>query len=427
MTLQKNAGAVRRFAKAMKFRAWLQTIPNKFTPAPFRLVQIGAAYWQSRALFVAARLDVATVLGPESLSATELAGRVGANGDALGRLMRMLAAMGIFEETGPMQFRNNRLSRRLRSGDPQSVRAMILMHNSEAMSRPWFEQLEAGVRSGTPPFRLCHGEQLFDYLDHHADFDRLFSEATDSVEALAGDGFATDLDWSRFDRIIDVGGSRGAKALAILKQYPRLSALIVDRPQVVEEAQRYWANHSTDGVERLRFQAGDLLDAIPAATGPKDIYLLSAVLHDFDDGTCVRALHKLRKAIGSSGARGGARHGRAGNKRRHRHRFRCYADVRRLSRTGADLDRMEGGHSRHRYGPRRGRAPSVARQHSGPAFGLDFLLRSEPGLVATARTPARCCVIRVPIRGQRMRKRFPAAVGYRRDRNQLPRGARVCS
>ena len=303
MTLQRNAGAVRRFAKAMKFGAWLQTIPNKFTPAPFRLVQIGAAYWQSRALFVAARLDVATVLGPESLSATELAGRVGANGDALGRLMRMLAAMGIFEETGPRQFRNNRLSRRLRSGDPQSVRAMILMHNSEAMSRPWFEQLEAGVRSGTPPFRLCHGEELFDYLDHHADFDRLFSEATDSVEALAGDGFATDLDWSRFDRIIDVGGSRGAKALAILKQYPRLSALIVDRPQVVEEAQRYWANHSTDGVERLRFQAGDLLDAIPAATGPKDIYLLSAVLHDFDDGTCVRALHKLRKAIGSSGAR----------------------------------------------------------------------------------------------------------------------------
>ena len=303
MTLQKNVGAVRRFAKAMKFGAWLQTIPNKVTPAPFRLVQIGSAYWQSRALFAAAQLDVATTLGTERLSVSELAGRVGANGDALGRLMRLLAAMGIFEETASMVFRNNKLSRCLCRDDPQSVRAMILMHNSEAMSRPWFEQLEAGIQSGTPPFRLSHGEELFDYLDHHTDFDRLFSEAMDSVETLAGDGFATDLDWSKFDRIIDVGGSRGTKALAILKRHPKLSALIVDRPQVVEEAQRYWADHSTDGVERLHFQPGDLLNAIPAATGPKDIYLLSAVLHGFDDGTCVRALRKLRQAIGSSGAR----------------------------------------------------------------------------------------------------------------------------
>jgi len=303
MTLQMNRGAGRRFAKAMKFGAWLQSIPNKVTPAPFRLVQIGSAYWQSRALFVAARLDVATVLGTESLHASELAGRVGANGDALGRLMRLLAAMGVFEETAPMVFRNNKLSYCLRSNDPQSVRAMIMMHNSEAISRPWFEQLEAGIRSGTPPFRLSHGEDLFDYLDHHADFDRHFAEAMDSVEALAGDGFATDLDWSRFERIIDVGGSRGTKALAILKRHPKLSALIVDRPQVVEEAQRYWANQHTDGVERLHFQAGDLFEAIPVATGPQDIYLLSAVLHGFDDSTCVRALQRLREAIGSSGAR----------------------------------------------------------------------------------------------------------------------------
>lgn len=303
MTLQKNAGAVRRFTQAMKCGAWLQKIPNKVTPAPFRLVQMGSAYWQSRALFVVARLDVATTLGTESLSALELAGRVGANGDALGRLMRMLVAMGVFDERAPMVFRNNNLSRYLRSDNPRSVRAMILMHNSEVMSRPWFEQLEAGIRSGMSPFRLSHGEELFDYLDHHDDFDRLFSAAMDSVEALAGDGFATDFEWDRFERIIDVGGSRGAKVLAILKHYPMLTALVLDRLQVVEEAERYWISRRNDGSERLRFQACDLLEVIPSAMGPKDIYLLSAVLHGFDDATCVRVLRNLGEAIGSSGAR----------------------------------------------------------------------------------------------------------------------------
>lgn len=303
MTLQKNSGAVRRFGKAMKFGAWLQKIPNKVTPAPFRLVQIGSAYWQSRALFVAAQLDVATVLGTESLPAAELASRLGADGDALGRLLRFLAAIGVFEETAAMVYRNNKLSRCLSSDDPQSVRAMILMHNSAAMSRPWCEQLEAGIRSGKAPFTLSHGEDLFDYLDRHGEFDQLFSAAMDSVEALAGDGFATDLDWSRFERLIDIGGSRGTKALAILKHHPGLSALIVDRPQVVEEARRHWQEHPTEGVDRLHFQAGNLLETILLATGPKDIYLLSAVLHGFDDATCVQALQTLRAAIGNSGAR----------------------------------------------------------------------------------------------------------------------------
>jgi len=211
--------------------------------------------------------------------------------------------MGVFEETVPRTFRNNKLSVFLRRDNPKNVRAMILMHNDETMSRPWYEQLERGVREGEPPFRLAHGEELFAYLDRHTDFDILFSQAMDCVEALIGDSFATDFDWGRFGRIIDVGGSRGAKSLAILKRHPDLTALVVDRAQVIEDARRYWAAHDTSGVERLRFEAGDLLQSVPAAQSEKDIYLLSAVRHGFDDDTCMTALRNLAVAISGSGAR----------------------------------------------------------------------------------------------------------------------------
>jgi hypothetical protein len=303
MTLQKNSGAVSRFAKLMKFSAWLQGLPNKLTPPPFRLMQIGSAYWQSRTLYVAVRLDIATVLQDQELDAAAIATRVSANPDATARLLRLLAAMDIFEETVPGVYRNNKLSNYLRADNPKNVRAMILMHNSEAMGRPWFEQLERGVREGVPPFRLSHGEDLFEYLNHQAEFDKLFSEAMDSVQALTGDSFATDFDWSRFDRIIDVGGSRGAKSLAILQRHAQLSALVVDRAQVITEAQAYWSAHRTPGVERMRFAAGDVLSSTPAAQGEKDIYLVSAVLHGFDDDTCVQALTQLARASGQSGAR----------------------------------------------------------------------------------------------------------------------------
>ena len=303
MSFQMNAGAVRRFAKAMKFGAWLQGIPNKLTPPPFRLMQIGSAFWQSRALHVAARLDIATLLGDDELAANVIAARVNANADATRRLLRLLAAMGVFEEKDPDVFRNNKVSAFLRNDNPKNVRAMILMHNSDAMSRPWYEHLEQGIRQGVPPFCLTHGEDLFDYLDHHPDLDALFSEAMDSVEALTGDSFATDFDWSRFERIIDVGGSRGAKSLAILKRHPKLTALVVDRPQVIAEAEQYWAGRHASNIKRLRFQAGDALSAIPAAQSDRDIYLLSAVLHGFDDETCITVLRNVANACGQTGAR----------------------------------------------------------------------------------------------------------------------------
>lgn len=302
MTYQLNAGPVRRFAKAMKFANWLLSIPARLTPPPFRLMQIESAFWQSRALYVAARLDVAGALGDEELAVGVVAERVGADPDALGRLLRLLAAMGVFEEAGGGIYRNNKVSAYLRADNPKNVRAMVLMHNSDAMSRPWYEHLEDGVRTGVAPFRLAHGDELYGYLERHADLDRLFSEAMDSVEALAGDSFAADFDWGRFRRIIDVGGSRGAKSLAILKRHAHMSALVVDRPQVVAEARQYWRTHAAPGAERLQFQDGDLLESIPPARDGKDIYLLSAVLHGFDDDACVAILGNLARASGASGA-----------------------------------------------------------------------------------------------------------------------------
>jgi len=258
MSLQKSAGAVRRFARLVRFGTWLQSIPSRMVPAPFRLMQISSAFWQSRALYVAARFDIATVIGDGELSAEEIAKRVAAQPDATYRLLRLLAAVGIFEEVTAGVFRNNKLSAPLREDLPQSIRPMILMHNSGPMSRPWYEQLESGVRDGGVPFERVHGQELFAYMDEYPEFDALFSRAMDSVEALIGDSFATDFDWGRFRRVIDVGGSRGSKAATILKRHPGLQALVFDRPRVIEEAREYWTDRNDPPLlARLHFQGGE--------------------------------------------------------------------------------------------------------------------------------------------------------------------------
>jgi hypothetical protein len=304
MSLQKYSGSIRRFAKLMKFAAWLQKIPNKLTPPPFRLIQIGSAFWQSRVLHAVVRLDIASVLGDGCLAAETIAAQVSAQPDAIYRLLRMLAAMDVFEEVSPRVFKNTALSTHLREDNPKNVRAMILMHNSTEMSQPWYEQLEQGVRTEEVPFQISHGCELYSYMDGHAEFDSLFTRTMDSVEALMGDSFATDFDWGRFDRVIDVGDSKGSKSLAILKRYSHLTALVFDRDQVIQTAATYLTGKESPALlSRLTYQAGDLLESVPAAKDGKDIFLLSAVLHGMDDENCVKVLRNLTTVCTGTGAR----------------------------------------------------------------------------------------------------------------------------
>lgn len=298
-SLQKNRRKVRLYQRVVKLANWVATIPNRVTPPAFRLLQIESAFWQSRALYVATRLDLADALEGSEKGVGEIAASLSLHEDHLYRLMRMLASIGVFRETTPRVFGNSRLSDYLRRDHPHSLRALILMHHSPVMTRPWMEGLEEGIRSGETPFVKVQGTELFDYMDRDADFDRLFAEAMDAVEGLTGNDYLEDFDWSRFDRLIDVGGSKGAKALAILARQPHLRALVLDRPQVVAQARDAWRGKvDTSLLERIEFGDCDLRVRIPPPSSDRDLYLFMAVFHGLGDTDAGKVLTNLRQAIG---------------------------------------------------------------------------------------------------------------------------------
>lgn len=298
-TLKRNTFKVRIFHRAVRFISALAALPNKLVPPPFRLIQLGSAYWQSRALYVAAGLGVADAIGDAEKTSDEIAETLDLNADYLYRLMRMLASIGVFEESGARRFRNNKLSHCLRRDSPQNVRDMILLHNSPEMSYPWFEALGPALHNGEVPFVQRHGVELFDYLDQNPEFDALFTRAMESVEAITGTDYLDDFDLSRFDRLIDIGGSNGDKALTILKRYPHMQALVFDRPQVVENAAAYWHDKvDAELLARVTFSGGDMLDAIPTAHSERDIYLFIAIFHGMGDTQAEKILNNLHTACG---------------------------------------------------------------------------------------------------------------------------------
>lgn len=295
---KKNSILVKVFWWAMGFATWLQSIPEKVTPAPFRLIQIGSSFWQSRALYVATKLKLADELADAEKSTQQLADSLQLNEDHLYRLMRMLSSFGIFKETNIRHFKNNAISQYLREDNPKNVRSMILMHNSPEMALPWINELEASIKDGEIPFEKANGLDLFEYMNQNSDFDYLFSAAMTSVESISGTDFLQDFNWGQFERLIDVGGSNGAKAASILQANPKLSALVFDRPQVIEEAQRNWEQNSEATLQnRMSFQGGDMLESIPECLSDKDVYLFMGIFHGFSDADCEAILNNLKTAL----------------------------------------------------------------------------------------------------------------------------------
>ena len=297
--LARNKFRVKAFEKIMGFASGLQNIIMKTTPPPFRLMQIGSLFWQSRALYVVTRLGVADVIGDARKSTQDIAAALQLNEDHLYRLLRMLQAMSIFEEVSPRVFKNSQTSAYLRQDNPQNVHAMILMHNSPEMTRPWMEALEESMYDGEVPFAKVHGVGLFDYMDQNKDFDLLFAKAMDAVDNLTGDVYLEDFNWGAFDRIIDVGGSKGSKSFAILKSFPRLKALVFDRPQVIEAARETQDKQiPAELLTRIEFEAGDMFESIPVAISNNDLYMFFAIFHGLSDKEANIVLGNLKNAIG---------------------------------------------------------------------------------------------------------------------------------
>ena len=100
---------------------------------------------------------------------------------------------------------------------------------------------------------------------------------------------ASAYDFSKFRRIVDVGGGQGALLAAVLAKHPATTGILFDLPHVVAGAPRVL---QTAGVaDRCEAVGGDVFKAVPEGA---DAYLIKSVLMDEDDDQVVAILDKCR-------------------------------------------------------------------------------------------------------------------------------------
>lgn len=263
--------------------------PDGGIPPHAQVVQMAMGYVVSRALYVCAKLGLADLLAGGPRNSDDLAAQCGANPGALFRLLRAMASLGLFTEVSPRRFALTPMGHALRSDAPGKARSTVM-----ALAGVWawaaFGEFEHAVRTGMPGAEKAVGMNMFDYFAQHPDEAALFNDAMIGVHGEEPAAVAEAFDFSGIGTLVDVGGGTGNLIAAILRATPGLRGILFDMPHVADAATRRIADLGL--ADRCSVQPGSFFDAVPAG----DAYILSHIIHDWDEQRCLRILGNCRRA-----------------------------------------------------------------------------------------------------------------------------------
>jgi len=257
---------------------------------PPRLFQLASGYWISQALYVAAKLRIADFLKDSPKSASEIALATGADEDSIYRLMRALCSVGAFRTVGADKFTATALGIPMQSDVPGSLRTMIVTLG-ETHYAAWAHLLES-VKTGNAGFPLAFGTEMFDYLGRDVEAGAIFNHAMSEYSALSSCAVLLSYDFSKTRSLVDVGGGCGRLLTSILRMYPSMEGTLFDMPPVVAAAQEKLEFHPCR--ERCTLVPGSFLDFVPPGA---DTYLMSSVIHDWDDEHSITILRNCRRSM----------------------------------------------------------------------------------------------------------------------------------
>ena len=214
----------------------MQDDPRELNKSPLEspLLQLTIGSWISQAIYVAAKLGIADLLASGTKSNDELAASAGASPRELYRLLRFLAGAGIFAEVEDDYFELTPLAMPLRSSVPGSVRSVVIYYGEEVY-RVWGDLLHS-IRTGETAFNHAYNSEVFPYMAEHPETAAVFNQAMTEWTANESTALMTAYDFSKFQRIVDVGGGQGLFLADLLRADPRLKGVLFELPQTIEGA-----------------------------------------------------------------------------------------------------------------------------------------------------------------------------------------------
>lgn len=255
------------------------------------LMRLINVYQVSQALHVAAELGVADQLRDGPRSSDVLAEACGAHPRSLYRLLRALAAVGVFHETPGKEFSLTPIGHCLTTDAQGSRHGYARWIGTAGQWRAWGNLLHS-VKSGESATRYTHGVDAWTYRSQHPDESAVFDNAMTANSRTEARAVLAAYDFSQFASVVDIGGGQGLLLQEILLACPTTRGLLFDQPQVIaSSSQRLAASGLQD---RCQAVAGNFFESVPAGG---DAYLMKAILHDWDDDAATEILRTCRRVM----------------------------------------------------------------------------------------------------------------------------------
>ena len=261
-----------------------------------RLMEMTIAHWTGELLLQAAEMSLADKFtGDEARSAAELAGEYGMLARPMHRFLRALTGLGLLASTGDGEFRLTDLGAALRTGAPGAARSAVIALVGD-MVKPAWKEFDHGLFTGDTGFEKAHGMGLFGYLQHNPGMAQFFSETMVGFHGREPPAVAEAYDFSDIGSLVDVGGASGNMLGHVLSCHPNVKGVLYDLPHVVIDAPPRLDSFGV--ADRVSIESGNFFESVP---GGHDAYLLSHIVHDWDDGENATILANVREAMKPDG------------------------------------------------------------------------------------------------------------------------------
>lgn len=251
------------------------------------------------AVRVAATLRLVDHAGSTGATADELAARTGTSAPALRRLLDHLVTVGVFDDEATSgRYRPTSLGNQMSADSPDPF-ALLLLDIGSAGGRAElaFVELLSTITSGLPAYPRRYGRDFWADLEAEPALRTSFDAQMNCRFGVYADQIAARFDWSRFPDVLDVGGGDGTLLTAILRAHPGVRGRVLDlAPTAAAATERFTASGLR---HRASAVAGSFFDPLPTGA---DAYLLSDILHDWDDELAAAILAECARAAGAYGA-----------------------------------------------------------------------------------------------------------------------------
>jgi len=260
-----------------------------------QVFQVATGYIASAALYAAAKLRLADHLADGPRGVADLARATGANEDALYRVLRLLASVGIFEESASRQFANNAASTTMRSGTG-SVYDLALWMADPFHFRVYADAMHS-VMTGLPAVEKTVSGPVFDYFRDNPEQSEIFNNAMTAFSAFVIPAALEAYDFSGIRTLVDIAGGHGQVLTSILLAHPGMRGVLFDLDHVIAGAIPRIAQLGLS--DRCTTATGDFFKAVPEGG---DAYIMKHIIHDWDDDRAATILRNIRAAM-APGAR----------------------------------------------------------------------------------------------------------------------------